>query len=84
MASENINNVSVERLTKRMGKYSLVIAVSERAKEIKRMEERTGNITPGNQIGRSLAEITEAKIKIIEDNEDIEEIIEIDEEQTVL
>ena len=78
MTSVNTNNVSVERLTKRMGKYSLVVAASERAKEIKRFEERSGDITPSSQIVRALSEIEEAKIKIIRDTEEIAEEAEED------
>jgi len=79
MTSENTNNVSVEKLTKRVGKYSLVILASERAKELKRFEERTGDITASNQVRNALTDIANAKVKIIigddESNEAEEEII---------
>ena len=67
MKSDNTKNVSVEKLTKRMGKYSLVIAASERAKELKRIEERLGDITPSNRIANALSDISDAKVKIIDE-----------------
>ena len=70
MKSNDTQNVSVEKLTKRMGKYSLVIAATERAKELKRIEERLGNITPSNKIANALSDISQAKVKIIEEDND--------------
>jgi|GEM_PF-2522146 len=70
MASENTNNVSVEKLTKRVGKYSLVILASERAKELKRFEERTGEITASNQVRNALTDIANAKVKMIIGDDD--------------
>ena len=73
MASENTNNVSVEKLTKRMGKYSLVVVASERAKELKRFEERIGEVTPSNQIRNALTDIANAQVKIIVGDAETEE-----------
>ncbi len=58
--------VNLERLAHRLGKYGLVVAVSQRARELKDRQSRIGDITPANLIGRALVEISEAKVKLLE------------------
>jgi DNA-directed RNA polymerase subunit K/omega len=64
------NPVNIERLTRRMGKYALVVAVSQRARELKERQTRLGDTTPTNLIGRALAEIFDGKVKVIEPTEE--------------
>ena len=64
--------VNLERLSRRMGKYGLVVAVSQRARELKDRQSRIGDITPANLIGRALVEISEAKVKLLEAPTDAE------------
>jgi DNA-directed RNA polymerase subunit K/omega len=59
--------VNLERLARRLGKYGLVVAVSQRARELKDRQSRIGDITPANLIGRALVEISEAKVKLLEE-----------------
>ncbi len=48
---------NVERLARRMGKYALVVAVSQRARELKERYSRIGDVNAANLIGRALYEI---------------------------
>ncbi|MEI6519558.1 MAG: DNA-directed RNA polymerase subunit omega [bacterium] len=61
--------VNVERLKERIGKYALVVAVSQRARELK---ERRGRMTETNTAGlinNAMVEIAEARVKILADKD---------------
>ena len=62
--------VNIERLTRRMGKYALVVAVSQRARELKDRQVRMNDLAPSNLVGRALKEISEGRVKLIAENED--------------
>jgi len=64
------NYVNIERLTRRLGKYALVVAVSQRTRELKDRQSRIGDISPANLIGRALSEIYDGKVKILEEVEE--------------
>jgi len=66
----SMSRVNIERLTRRMGKYALVVAVSQRARELKERQNRVGDTTPSNLIGRALLEIRDAKVKLLESPEE--------------
>ena len=70
MADQKSQPVNVERLTRRMGKYALVVAVSQRTRELKERQARLGDITPSNLVGRALKEISDAKVKILTENDE--------------
>ncbi|HEY3377535.1 MAG TPA: DNA-directed RNA polymerase subunit omega [Armatimonadota bacterium] len=71
MPDQKVRNVNVERLTRRMGKYALVVAVSQRARELKERQARLGDTTPTNLVGRALTEIFDGKVKLMaETNEE--------------
>ena len=61
--------VNVDRLKERIGKYALVVAVSQRARELK---ERRGRIRESNTAGlinNAMVEIAEARVKILADKD---------------
>jgi len=60
---------NIDRLARRLGKYALVVAVSQRTRELKDRQSRMGDISPSNLIGRALGEIAEGKVKLIEEKE---------------
>jgi DNA-directed RNA polymerase omega subunit len=59
--------VNVDLLSRRMGKYALVVAASQRARELKDRYARIGDLNPQNLIGRALREIQEGKVKLLEE-----------------
>lgn len=65
--------IDIERLTRRMGKYALVVAVSQRARELKE-RARFGevNVNQSNLIARALREISEGRVKLLETTEEPE------------
>jgi len=65
MPEQKLAPTNVERLTRRMGKYALVVAVSQRTRELKERQARIGDFTPSNLVGRALKEISEGKVKIL-------------------
>lgn len=64
--------INIDRLSRRVGKYALVVAVSQRARELKERQARLGDLNPSNLIGRALSEIYDGKVKMIEE-ESVEE-----------
>ena len=62
--------VNIERLARRLGKYALVVAVSQRARELKERQARLGDLAPPNLVGRALNEIYEGKVKVVEEIEE--------------
>ena len=65
MSDQKPQAVNIERLTRRMGKYALVVAVSQRTRELKERQARLGDFAPSNLVGRALAEIAEGKVKLM-------------------
>lgn len=70
MTDQKVQPVNIERLTRRMGKYALVVAVSQRTRELKERQARLGDTTPSNLVGRALKEISEAKVKLMVDSDE--------------
>lgn len=60
---------NIDRLARRLGKYALVVAVSQRTRELKDRQSRLGDQNPSNLIGRALGEIAEGKVKLIDEKE---------------
>jgi DNA-directed RNA polymerase subunit K/omega len=69
MPEQKPQSVNVERLTRRMGKYALVVAVSQRTRELKERQARLGDLTPSNLVGRALKEIAEGKVKLMAEDD---------------
>ena len=65
MPDQKPQTVNIERLTRRMGKYALVVAVSQRTRELKERQARMGDFAPSNLVGRALQEIADAKVKLL-------------------
>ena len=61
----NLQNV----LTDHMSRYSLVIAVAKRAREISETAQENGEILTEKTVSLALEEIIDGKIKIIEPEE---------------
>lgn len=59
--------VNIERLKGRMGKYSLVVAVSKRARELKDRQSRLADLNPSNLVGRALQEIADGRVKLLKE-----------------
>ena len=59
--------VNIDLLARRMGKYALVVAVSQRARELKERQSRLGEVNQSNLIGRALFEINDGKVKLLEE-----------------
>ena len=70
MPDQKPQQVNIERLTRRMGKYALVVAVSQRTRELKERQARMGDTTPSNLVGRALSEISEGKVKLMIENDE--------------
>ena len=64
------SRVDIERLTRRMGKYALVVAVSQRARQLKDRQTHFGALNQSDLVERALREISEAKVKLIEETEE--------------
>jgi len=58
--------VNIDRLSRRMGKYAVVVAVSQRARQLKDAQTRLGDINISNLIGRALHEIEDGKVKLLD------------------
>jgi DNA-directed RNA polymerase omega subunit len=67
MAEPTQQQVNIEHLMRRMGKYALVVAVSQRARELKDRQSRLGDVTPTNIVGRALEEIHQGKVKLLDE-----------------
>ncbi len=67
LQQNRLPQVNIDRLARRVGKYALVVAVSQRARELKERQARLGDITPSNLVGRALGEIYEGKVKVLEE-----------------
>jgi len=65
--SQHSQKVNIDRLSRRVGKYALVVAVSQRARELKERQARLGDLNPSNLVGRALDEIYEGKVKMLEE-----------------
>jgi len=69
--SQQNEKVNIDRLARRVGKYALVVAVSQRARELKDRHARLGDLNPSNLVGRALDEIYEGQVKMLaEENEE--------------
>lgn len=66
----NQPQANIERLARRLGKYALVVAVSQRTRELKDRQSRMGDFNQSNVIGRALSEIAEGKVKLLEEKEE--------------
>lgn len=62
--------VNIDRLSRRMGKYALVVAVSQRSRELKDQSYRRGERDQSNLIGRAINELYDGKVKLIEEGEE--------------
>lgn len=64
------SKVNIDRLSRRMGKYALVVAVAQRSRELKDLSYRRGERDQANLIARALHELYEGKVKLIEEDEE--------------
>ncbi len=62
--------VNIDRLSRRMGKYALVVAVAQRSRELKDQSYRRGERDQSSLIGRAISELYEGKVKLIEEDEE--------------
>ncbi|MHB9130183.1 MAG: DNA-directed RNA polymerase subunit omega [Armatimonadota bacterium] len=69
--STHRSRVDIERLTRRMGKYALVVAVSQRARQLKDRQTQLADLTPSDLVGRALNEIADAKVKLLEEQDEV-------------
>ena len=65
--SQQNEKVNIDRLSRRVGKYALVVAVSQRARELKERQARLGDLNPSNLVGRALDEIYDGRVKLLEE-----------------
>jgi len=65
--SQEKEKVNIDRLARRVGKYALVVAVSQRARELKERSARLGDLNPSNLVGRALDEIYDGRVKLLEE-----------------
>lgn len=70
MADQKLQTVNIERLKRRMGKYALVVAASQRTRELKERHTRLGDLAPSNLVGRALKEISDGKVKLMAETEE--------------
>lgn len=71
LREQESDKVQIDHLSRRMGRYNLVVAVSRRSKDI---EERVDSVlvpSSGTLIYRALGEIAEGKAKVFRSNEDV-------------
>jgi DNA-directed RNA polymerase subunit K/omega len=62
--------VNIDRLSRRMGKYALVVAVAQRSRELKDQSYRRGERDQSSLIGRAINELYDGKVKLIEEDEE--------------
>lgn len=65
--SQQNGKVNIDRLARRVGKYALVVAVSQRARELKERQARLGDLNPSNLVGRAIDEIYSGRVKLLEE-----------------
>ncbi|MHB0935480.1 MAG: DNA-directed RNA polymerase subunit omega [Armatimonadota bacterium] len=65
--SQQHEKVNIDRLARRVGKYALVVTVSQRARELKERQARLGDLNPSNLVGRALDEIYVGRVKLLEE-----------------
>ena len=53
-----------------MGKYALVVTVSQRTRELRDRQSRLGDVNQSGLIVRALNEINDGKVKILEETEE--------------
>jgi DNA-directed RNA polymerase subunit K/omega len=68
---EQVREVEVDKLAGKLGKYSLVIAVAKRARE---MKERTARAplgaSPASYIERALRDVARGRVKVMRSREE--------------
>lgn len=70
-APEQGKEVEVDKLSRKFGKYTLVVAVSKRARD---MKERTARAplgpSPASYIERALRDVASGKVKVVRGREE--------------
>jgi len=70
-APEQAGEVEVDKLSRKLGKYALVVAVAKRARA---MKERSARIplgpSPASYIERALRDVARGKVKVMRGRED--------------
>jgi DNA-directed RNA polymerase subunit K/omega len=70
-APEQVREVEVDKLARKLGKYSLVVAVAKRARE---MKERTARAplgaSPASYIERALRDVARGRVKVVRTREE--------------
>jgi len=60
----------VDRLTKRLGKFTLVVATARRARDLRERSSRSLMPSAGSFITRALTELSEGKVKVVRKQEE--------------
>ncbi len=55
----------VDRLARRMGKYTLVLATAMRARDLRERSSRSLSPSAGSFITKALGELSEGKVKVV-------------------
>jgi len=66
----NQTSMNIERLKSRMGKYTLVVAVAQRARDLKDRQGRLSEVNAANLVGRALTDISDARVKILPEEDE--------------
>ena len=70
-AREQDREVEVDKLSKKFGKYALVVAVSKRARSMKERMARTPlGPSPASYIERALRDVAKGKVKVVRGREE--------------
>jgi|GEM_PF-1313048 len=78
-AERGNDQVPVDNLARRLGRYNLVVAVSKRSRDLKERIDSVLVPSSAALIGRSLREIADGKVKIIPPADDETEATEEEE-----
>jgi len=60
----------VDRMAKRMGKYTLVVATAQRARDLRERSSRALVPSAGSFITRALTELGQGSVKVVRKRED--------------
>ncbi|NIM07199.1 MAG: DNA-directed RNA polymerase subunit omega [Armatimonadetes bacterium] len=66
------DKVKVDQLSRRLGRYNLVVAVAKRARDLKERVDSALIPSAGSLIKKALREVSEGKVKILPQSEEKE------------
>jgi len=69
-SEERREMADVDRMARRYGKFTLVVAVAKRARDLRERSSRSLAPSTGSFISKALSEISEGKVKVVRRQEE--------------